>query len=707
MTPRNQRRRSRSIAICSATRPEPHLAIGCSAQTSRDSEPWPFSSSSFSTQVFRVSAAATSGWTSSSLSRGSSSQVFCFGNVRHGTRHPCCASIARRARRILPAATLVIVVTVVAAFHFLGSLTGHETAVDGQWAAVFLANFHFAAAQTNYLASQQPPSALQNYWSLAVEEQFYIVYPTILLITASVLPRIPLRHRLGTVLVAIIVASYAYSIVFTSSNAASAFFSPLTRAWELAVGALIAVSGNSLRRMPQSLAALLSWLGLGAIVVASVTLTSAAVYPGALAAVPVFGAAFIIAAGARQPTWSVECLLRQRPFQLLGLISYSLYLWHWPILVIAAQYRGTTSLPVWDNVLLLLIAAAVATATYCVLENPVRRAKALVGRPLASVVLGLCLVGATLVVTTYEQHQPTVNLGSLGAATAGSSCNLSSNAVSHLRSTYASGHPVSPKSVGVVDQSVVVIGDSTSCTLLPGLAAVGPTYGLQFHSGAVVGCGVVSGQLTPFYVGGVNIAAYTAKCQREANRAEATAIERYDPRVIVWGSTDERSSFVDLTSVGSKVLVGGSSQWHAVMLRRMDSRVDSLVATGARVILVLEPPACHKNPGLDSDDISYERMNALLQEVAALHPNQVGVVNLVPRVCPSGPPCPYVVPGFDPTLSKSGNKFACGPIMSPVPCLQTLRPDGLHYIRPRASLWVAKWMVPRIAAVAKVLLSRH
>ena len=169
----------------------------------------------------------------------------------------------RRARRIIPAATLVIVVTVIAVFHYLGPLTGHDTAVDGQWAALFLANFHFAASETNYLASQRPPSALQNYWSLAVEEQFYIVYPTLFLLCASVGRRFSLRLRLGVVLGVIIVASYTYSIVLTSSNHAHAFFSPLTRAWELALGALLAVSSDSLRRMPRALAALLGWIGLG------------------------------------------------------------------------------------------------------------------------------------------------------------------------------------------------------------------------------------------------------------------------------------------------------------------------------------------------------------------------------------------------------------------------------------------------------------
>jgi peptidoglycan/LPS O-acetylase OafA/YrhL len=319
----------------------------------------------------------------------------------------------RRARRIIPAASLVIVVTVVAAFHFLGPLTGHDTAVDGQWAALFLANVHFAATSTNYLASQRPPSALQNYWSLAVEEQFYVVYPTLFLLTTRILTKVSFRLRLAVVLSTVIVASFVFSIVFTSTNAPSAFFSPLTRAWELALGALIAVGSTSLRRLPQSAAALITWLGLAAIATASVTLTSASVYPGALVAIPVLGAGMVIAGGTAQPAWGAERVLRQRPFQLLGLISYSLYLWHWPILVIATQHRGVASLPVWDNIGLLLVATAVAIVTYLVLENPVRHWKRMVQRRGASIVLGACLIAATLAVTTYEQKRPSVNLGSL------------------------------------------------------------------------------------------------------------------------------------------------------------------------------------------------------------------------------------------------------------------------------------------------------
>jgi peptidoglycan/LPS O-acetylase OafA/YrhL len=597
---------------------------------------------------------------------------------------------SRRARRIIPAASLVIIVTVIAAFHYLGSLTGHETAIDGQWAALFLANFHFAASETNYLASQRPPSALQNYWSLAVEEQFYIVYPTVFLIAASLVTRISLRVRLAILLATVIVASYAFSIVFTSTNPSSAFFSPLTRAWELALGGLIAVGSDSLRRLPQPFAAFLSWLGLAAIVTASVTLTSATVYPGALVAIPVIGAGLIIAAGTSQPAWGVEYLLRQKPFQLLGLISYSLYLWHWPILIIATQNRGATNLPVWDNVVLLLVATVAATLTYRLIENPVRHSRVLIQRRWASVVMGLCLIGATLAVTTYEEQRPTINLGSLATATSGSRCQSpAASLVSHLRSTYLSSHPQATNGTTQV-QPVVVVGDSTSCTLLPGLEAVGPSYGMGFKNAALIGCGVVSGEIAPLYgPNGSNLSAPTKLCQGEANRAETEAIERYRPSLIVWGSTDERDSVVNDTPAGSRILKTGSSEWRSVMLQRMDDRVEKFIATGARVILLSEPPSVHigSQTGIDSNDIEYGEMNALLRDVAARHPKQVTVVNLQARVCPSGPPCPYVVDGFNSTGATPA---------------QTLRPDAVHY-QPDASLWVAKWLVPRIFAAANKL----
>ncbi|MGP0108670.1 MAG: acyltransferase family protein, partial [Acidimicrobiales bacterium] len=104
---------------------------------------------------------------------------------------------ARRVRRILPAATLVIVATVAAAYVVLGVVSGNFVADDGRWAAVFLANFHFEAVGTNYLSASLPPSPLQNFWTLSVEEQFYVVFPTLFLLVARVKGRFSLRTRMS------------------------------------------------------------------------------------------------------------------------------------------------------------------------------------------------------------------------------------------------------------------------------------------------------------------------------------------------------------------------------------------------------------------------------------------------------------------------------------------------------------------------------
>ena len=170
---------------------------------------------------------------------------------------------ARRARRIIPAATLVILATVLLSYHFLGFVEGNNAAVDGRWAAVFLSNFHFSASGTNYLSSFLPPSPLQNYWSLSVEEQFYAVFPLLLLVVANAKGRLSFNARLGAVLSIIICGSFALSVVQTSTSPTAAFFSPFTRAWELALGAIVALGTKKMVKIPSTLAAVVTWLGLG------------------------------------------------------------------------------------------------------------------------------------------------------------------------------------------------------------------------------------------------------------------------------------------------------------------------------------------------------------------------------------------------------------------------------------------------------------
>ena len=315
------------------------------------------------------------------------------------------AFYGRRCRRIIPAASLVIVATVALAYALVGKGAGGRSASDGVWASVFLANVHFTAVGTDYLGSQLPPSLLQNFWSLAVEEQFYVVYPALFLVVATLgggLRRLGLRGRLALVLGAVIVGSFAFSVADTARHPTAAYFSPFTRAWELALGALIAVATPWLLRARVRLAAGATWLGLGLIVASGLIITAHSAYPGSLVALPVVGAALVVAGGVRAGEVGAEVVLGGRGMRWLGKRSYSLYLWHWPVLVLAAEHEGRTALPVPDNLAWALVALALAMATYRLVENPVRHARTLRRLPWASVGLGAALVVVTLGLVSAE-----------------------------------------------------------------------------------------------------------------------------------------------------------------------------------------------------------------------------------------------------------------------------------------------------------------
>jgi peptidoglycan/LPS O-acetylase OafA/YrhL len=312
----------------------------------------------------------------------------------------------RRCRRIIPAATLVIVVTVVASYQVLGVLGGGRAAVDGRWAAIFLANFHFSSVGTNYLTASLPPSPLQNFWSLSVEEQFYLVYPTLFLLAALVPSRFSLRARLTSGLTVVIVASFALSVVQTSTNATAAYFSPFTRAWELALGAMVAVGTPWLLGLTRRLAAPMTWIGLGLIVLSAFLFDAATPYPGWHVAIPVVGTALVIAGGTRAPDFGAERLLGMAPFRWLGRLSYSMYLWHWPILVLAAESAGRTTLPLPQTMGWLVVSLLAAMITYTVVENPVRHARFARRHRAASIGLGVGLIALTFSTVTilFDVH---------------------------------------------------------------------------------------------------------------------------------------------------------------------------------------------------------------------------------------------------------------------------------------------------------------
>jgi peptidoglycan/LPS O-acetylase OafA/YrhL len=595
---------------------------------------------------------------------------------REGTGHTSLRSFyGRRVRRIMPAATLVIIVAVIAAYVFLGPLSGNQTANDGRWASVFLINIHFSANGTNYLSALLPPSLLENYWSLAVEEQFYIVYPTLFILIGWWARKgsfNSFRTRLTIVLVAVIVASYVFSITDTLGDAQGAYFSLLTRSWELALGALIAVHGRFFQRLPQAWAAVASWAGLAVIMVTAVTLTGSSRYPGALVAIPTLGAGVVVAAGAAQPTWGVERLLRRKSFQFLAAISFPLYLWHWPILELAAQRQGTSP-AVWTNIVLLLFAGVLATLTYYFFENPIRHNRSLAARRWASLALGGCLIVSTVTFTTVAIHlHPQEALATPGLANlqTGAACPGPTHQV--LQTLEGTSPATTHRTVG----RILVIGDSTACTMLAGLEAVGSPVGVRIEDGAVIGCGVVSGEIAPLYSNGVNLNSTSSTCQSRADAAEARAIRSGRPNIVLWSSSWERSSLMVGSGSHKVDVAAGSSQWYAVLRKRMEARIRRFTASGATVVLLTQAPfaASGDAAGPTSDDKTFERLNAFLKQIASDQPN-VKIVDLADRVCPGGPPCPLVVDGIG------------------------ARGDGKHYT-PEGSLWVARWLMPQLGIAA-------
>jgi peptidoglycan/LPS O-acetylase OafA/YrhL len=313
------------------------------------------------------------------------------------------AFYGRRSRRILPAATLVVIATTLASYHWLGFLVGDATAQTGRTASLFYANFDFISTGTNYLASQAPPSALQNYWSLSVEEQFYVLFPTLFLFAALLWPRAHLRAKLTALLIVSIAVSLAWSVLETTSNATAAYFSPFTRAWELALGGLIAVGSTQLARIPKAISLAFTWIGLSGILLSAFCFSTATAYPGYAVSLPVVSTALVVAGGTAVPRGGAEALLRQLPFRWLGKLSYSLYLWHWPILIIAAQYAGHP-LSVKDNLLWVVLALALSIGTYFVVENPIRHWKFLSRSPIRSIGLGVGLIALSVGLMTFEIH---------------------------------------------------------------------------------------------------------------------------------------------------------------------------------------------------------------------------------------------------------------------------------------------------------------
>ena len=577
---------------------------------------------------------------------------------------------ARRAKRILPAATVVLVATAVATWLLVSRERWHDIGGDLLASAVYVVNWRFADRAVDYLAVDVAPSPVQHFWSLAVEEQFYLLWPLLIIGTVLVarrLRRSDPRQVLWIGLLVIAVPSFAWSILQTAASPERAFFVSTTRLWELAVGAGVALVATRLGRVPRRVAIALGWLGLGAIVAAACLVTANSAWPGYLAAAPVLGSAAVIAAGVSAGARGPVAILGTRPFQWVGDLSYSLYLWHWPMIVIAAAHFGDLSVKRG-----LVVAAASfvpAWITFKIVENPLRYARAISRSPrlalslggnftLAGVCAGLVLVlmsaAATPAVPPAARYAP-------GAAV--------------LAGKEGRGGPV-PEQFAFITPEPLKAGDDLPDTtadkcfqlmVLPDLIYC--TYGNPQGKTtvALVGDSKADQWLPAFQLlaeqnGWKLVVAFKGTCAFTG----ATALTGDDPNKPYADCTEwnkalltrllaDKPAYVFTSQVSAKAADPGGGASVDAMVDGMHDAWGKLEANGSKVVVIANNPgpsvnamqcvdahrtklsACSFDPGRHDTDIAY-----LTQKKAvAAHPS-VKMIDMFDTICPTDK-CPAVI----------------------------------------------------------------
>lgn len=344
---------------------------------------------------------------------------------------------ARRARRILPASFAVLILTVLASLIWLPPLELDRVFKGAIATALYVPNMLFAVTGTDYLAGGDP-SVFQHYWSLGVEEQFYVVWPALLLLGFLIAK----KKRTGVVVAVLTVVgvSLLFCIFLTYRSQPWAFFSLPTRAWELAVGGLVALASMTPKiKVSPVHASVGGWFGLLLLASVSFTFDETLQYPGGAAILPVLAAALVIFYGNHtQSAFAPAGLLGLRGMQWIGLLSYSIYLVHWPLILIPQLASGTSEpLPVPLTLALALLSLPLAWVLYRCVENPMRSPYFLLSRRPLVTLWGAATLSAI------------VSLGSLGAIGLASTTALDSG-----KSVQASTLSVSPSFTSFVPDNL-------------------------------------------------------------------------------------------------------------------------------------------------------------------------------------------------------------------------------------------------------------
>ncbi|HWB65600.1 MAG TPA: acyltransferase family protein [Mycobacteriales bacterium] len=316
----------------------------------------------------------------------------------------------RRCRRLLPLATLVLAVTAIAFAAILSPIDRAGLAHDIRAAALYYANWHFAAGSLNY-AAQTSTNPVLHYWSLSVEEQFYLVWPALLfLVTRRMVgrrTRWSATQRMATALAVLALGSLVLSVIVTDVSEPYAYYGLHTRAWELAAGGLLALGAHRLGRLPPTARVVAGWAGLALVVGSGLLMNGQTPFPGIAALAPVGGTVLLVAAGTGADRLTgAGRLLANRPMRYVGRISYGWYLWHWPCLMFVGTLTMQPSSAVeastfqlargWWALLAVAVSFGLSVLTHHLFEDRVRRSAWLAAARRRSLAMGAAASAAAI-----------------------------------------------------------------------------------------------------------------------------------------------------------------------------------------------------------------------------------------------------------------------------------------------------------------------
>jgi peptidoglycan/LPS O-acetylase OafA/YrhL len=329
------------------------------------------------------------------------------GELRRDRRVSLARFYGRRARRLLPAAAFVLAVIWVASRLILPSTQLPETADEIRASALYFQNWLLAHNAVDYLHATQAPSPVQHFWSLSVEEQFYLLWPLLFLAAGLLLRR---RGRIGYAALGLLTAgvfavSLYISITATAADPAAAYFTTTTRMWELAAGGLLALAGPRVRRFLGREGAA-GWAGLALVLAGAFLISDSTAFPGWIALVPVGGTVLLLTAGSAPARFGPGLVLNRRPLIVLGGISYGIYLWHWPLIILWKAYWGTTRIGLIAGAGLIAGTVLLAWLMKMLLEDPVRLRPFIARYSWRSLATASAVVVPVVLVSVFIHDQP-------------------------------------------------------------------------------------------------------------------------------------------------------------------------------------------------------------------------------------------------------------------------------------------------------------